>query len=266
VDTFGLFERSPEEEERDERLALLMELRKFRQQHPEQFRRIQNLPLRARVGRADATRAGSTVTFIRSHRRDGFYRLTSGAGVPPAASGGVPAAEAATSLEEITVLEAAREFRAPDLKEKTIPLHAAHHDHVNAALARFKEQSTAQALQAEVADAAQGPNERRALAYLDGFLSLPFVSDEETRLIKAARQAIRRARFLKLQRQINQLQRSTKEVKIAPAALADKLMQILRGYPLLDQADQPITAVHPRFLDTPPDIILSESFDHPPTK
>lgn len=38
----------------------------------------------------------------------------------------------------------------------------------------------------------------------------------------------------------------------------------LVGYPLLDQADQPITAVHPRFLDTPPDIILSESFDHPP--
>ncbi|MHB8523139.1 MAG: helicase-related protein [Limisphaerales bacterium] len=249
VDTFGLFERSPEEEERDERLALLMELRKFRQQHPEQFRRIQNLPLRARVGRADTTRAGSTVTFIRSHRRDGFYRLLADA-----------------ALEEITLLEAAREFRAPDPKEKTIPLHAAHHDHVNAALARFKEQSTAQALQAEVADAAQGPNERRALAYLDGFLSLPFVSDEEKHFIKAARQAIRRARFLKLQRQINQLQRSTKEVKIAPAALADKLMQILRGYPLLDQSDQPVTAVHPRFLDTPPDIILSESFDHSPTQ
>ena len=93
-------------------------------------------------------------------------------------------------------------------------------------------------------------------------LSLPFVSDEEKHLIKAARQAIRRARFLKLQRQINQLQRSTKEVKIAPAALADKLMQILRGYPLLDQSDQPVTAVHPRFLDTPPDIILSESFNY----
>ena len=36
----------------------------------------------------------------------------------------------------------------------------------------------------------------------------------------------------------------------------------LRGYPLLDQSDQPVTAVHPRFLDTPPDIILSESFDY----
>src|SRR5207244_1052062 len=44
--TFGLFERAPEDDERDERLVLLMELRQFRQQHPEKFRRIQNLSLR----------------------------------------------------------------------------------------------------------------------------------------------------------------------------------------------------------------------------
>jgi len=34
----------------NERLALLMELRQFRQQHPEQFPPHQGLPLRARVG------------------------------------------------------------------------------------------------------------------------------------------------------------------------------------------------------------------------
>ena len=38
-----------------------------------------------------------------------------------------------------------------------------------------------------------------------------------------------------------------------PGAMSSR-MQILRGYPLLDQSDQPVTAVHPRFLDTPPDI------------
>jgi superfamily II DNA/RNA helicase len=247
VDNFGLFERSPEEEERDERLALLMELRKYREQHPENFRRILNLPLRARVGRSDTKRAGSTVTFIRSKRRDGFYRL--------APEG---------TLEEIALLEAAREFRTPDPKEEAIPLHAAHYDHINTALTRFKEQSTAQALQADVAEAVQGPNERRALAYLDGFLSLTFVSEDEKRLIIAAKQAIRRARFMKLQRQINQLQRSTKEVKLTPAALADKLVEILRGYPLFDKTEQSPASIHPRLTDTPPDIILSESFDRKP--
>ncbi len=249
VDTFGLFDRSPEEEERDERLALLMELRQFRQQHPEQFRRIKGLPLRARVGRADASRAGSTATFIRSQRRDAFYLLKAGA-----------------EIEEVTLLEAAREFRALDPAEKAIPLHAAHHDHVNAALDAFKEAVTADTLQAQTVDAAQGPNERKALQYLDGFASLPFVSEEERHLIRAAQAAIRRARFQNLQRQVNQLHRSTKDVKLTPAALADKLMQILRSYPLETASTEAKAApVQLRPLDTAPEIILSESFEQSPS-
>jgi hypothetical protein len=124
----------------------------------------------------------------------------------------------------------------------------------------FKESVVAEALQAETVDATQGPNEQRALRYLDGFASLPFVNEEERALIKAAKSAIRRARFQKLQRQVNQLQRATKKIKITQAALADKLMQILRSYPLQQADDAPITAL-PRALDTTPDIILSESFD-----
>jgi superfamily II DNA or RNA helicase len=258
VDTFGLFDRSPEEEERDERLGLLMELRQFRQQHPEQFRRIKGLPLRARVGRADASRAGSTVTFIRSQRRDAFYRLRPS----PAGEGG----RDDSAIEEISLLEAAREFRAPDPSEQAIPLHAAHYDHVNAALNAFKEAVTTDTLQAQTVDATQGPNERKALQYLDGFLSLPFVNEEERHLIRAAQAAIRRARFQNLQRQVNQLHRSTKEVKLTPAALADKLMQILRSYPLETTSTESKAApVQLRPLDTTPEIILSESFDHPPT-
>lgn len=248
VDSFGLFDRSPEEEERDERLALLMELRQFRNQHPEEFRRIKGLPLRARVGRADAKRQGSTVSFIRSQRRDAFYRL-----------------RAKAEAEEITLLEAAREFRALDPAEKAIPLHAAHHDHVNAALEAFKEAVTTDTLQSQTVDAAQGPNERKALQYLDGFLSLPFVNEAERHLIQAAKLAIRRARFQNLQRQVNKLHRSTKEVKLTPTALADKLMEILRTYPLETPTDDPKAApVQLRPLDTTPEIILSESFDHPP--
>lgn len=243
VDNFGLFERSPEEEDRDQRLALLMELRQFRQQNPEEFRRIKGLPLRARVGRAHEPRAGSTVTFIRSQRRDAFYR-----------------AKPDGSIEEIALLEAADEFRAPDPKEKAIPLHAAHHDHINSALVKFKESVIAESLQAETVDATQGPNEQRSLRYLDGFANLPFVNEGERALIQSAKTAIRRARFQNLQRQINQLQRSTKTVKLTPAALADKLMQILRTYPLQQASEAPVSAAA-RPLDTTPDIILSESFD-----
>lgn len=158
-------------------------------------------------------------------------------------------------------MEAAAEFRAPDRNEPAIPLHAAHHEHINAALDKFKETVVAEALQAQTVDATQGPNEQRALRYLDGFVSLPFVNEDERALIQAAKLAIRRARFQNLQRQINQLQRSTKTVKLTPAALADKLMQILRSYPLQQENDTPVSgAASP--LDTTPDIILSESFNY----
>jgi len=245
VDNFGLFDRSAEEEERDQRLALLMELRHFRQQHPEEFRRIKGLPLRARVGRADQPRAGSTVAFIRSQRRDAFYR-----------------AKPDGTMDEISLLEAADEFRATNPKEKAVPVHSAHYDHVNAALTKFRESVVAEALQTGTVDATQGPNEQRALRYLDGFTNLPFVNEEERALIQVAKLAIRRARFQNLQRQINQLQRSTKTVKLAPAALADKLIQILRSYPL-QQGNEPPVSTAARPLDAAPDIILSESFDQP---
>jgi len=246
VENFGLFERAPEDEERDERLQLLMELRRFRQQYPDKFRRIQKLPLRARVGRADASRAGSTVTFIRSNRRDGFYRV-----------------KADGSLEEVTILEAAKEFRAPDPKEKAIPLHAKHHEHVNAALTSFKELAVTAALTGQTVEHTPNPHERKALEYLDTFLGLPILGEDEKRIIQAAKLAVRRARFQNLQREINKLQKSVKSIQIAAAVQADKLMAILREYPLLDADEQPATSVNPKLLDTPPDIILSESFDHP---
>jgi hypothetical protein len=116
------------------------------------------------------SRAGSTVAFIRSQRRDAFYR-----------------AKPDGTLDEISLLEAADEFRAPDPKEKAIPLHAAHHDQINSALIKFRESVVAEALQAETVDATQGPNEQRALRYLDGFASLPFVNEEERALIQAAK-------------------------------------------------------------------------------
>lgn len=243
VDSFGLFERSPEESERDERLGLLMELREFRRKHPEEFKRIQNLPLRARVGRRDAARDQTTVTFIRSKQRDGFYRLG-----------------AAEEPEELTIVEAAREFRAADPAERAVALHDAHHAHVNAALRRCEEQAVTERIQRDTVETAQGPNERRALAYLDGFLNLNFVSERESALIKSARSAIQRARFQNLPRQINQLLRATKQTKLTPVALLAKLMEILDTYPLAEEQATATTAETAQRLEGEAVIILSESF------
>src|SRR5207247_5334412 len=146
-------------------------------------------------------------------------------------------------------------------QEPAIPHHTGQHDHINAGLEKFRQSVVAETLQAQIVDGAQGPNEQRAVRYLDGFTGLPFVNEEERTLIHSAKLAIRRARFQNLQRQVNALQRSTKTVKLTPTALTDKLIQILRTYPLQQADAPPVTAAGSRPLDTSPDSILSQSFD-----
>ncbi|MGD9685466.1 MAG: helicase-related protein [Desulfobacter sp.] len=241
--TFGLFDRDVEEE-RDERLVFLMELRKFKADNPEKFRRIRNLPLRARTGRSQSDLDGKTVTFIRNQKRDAFYRI----GLDD-------------EIEELSFVETARIYQAT-VDEASHPLHDRHHDHVNLALDDFAGKLQAEAIQHKVVDTAQGPNERKALSYLDGFLKLPFISEAEKRRIRGAKHAIKLARFAQLQRGINDLAKSQKKTPVTAVALLEKLMEILNRYPLgpeFEETEQPVIAVKTSG-ELRPEIIISESF------
>ena len=245
IQSFGLFEKDVDEE-KDERLAYLMELRKFREENPEEFRRIRNLPLKARVGRKDRTKKDSTICFIRNNRRDAFYWVKD--------SG---------ELEEMGFVEVAKEFRA-DKPEVGIELHDKHHEQVGAAVEDFNEKLKAEMASGQVVDTTQGPNEKRALAYLDGFLSFPFVNDSEKEKIKAAKIAVKSAKFQKLQREINALKKNAKKEKIKPIDLLDAIIRILNKYPI-DSAESnsvsPIVTVK-SFEKMKPEIIISESYSY----
>lgn len=241
-ESFGLFDKEVEEE-RDERLAFLMELRKFKAESPEKFRRIRNLPLRARAGRQRHDLAQQSITFIRNQRRDAFYL-----------------AGPRTNLDELSFVEAAHIFKAVTA-EAVHPLHDRHHEQVNMALMDFAHKLQTEAVQHRVVDAAQGPNEKKALAYLDGFLNLPFVSEPEKKRIQAAKYAIKMAKFAKLQRGINELAKSQKKTPVTPAVLVEKLMEILNRYPLEHESEdlpQPVVTI--RTAELAPEIIISESF------
>lgn len=246
VDNFGLFDKAVEEE-RDERLQWLGELRKYRAAFPDEFRRIRNLPLRARVGRLDATQAGTTLVFIRNRRRDAFHRVGSG-------------------IEEISFVEMARAFRA-EVPEKGIPLHDAHHDHVNGALAHFDTQLQSEAAQQRAIDTTQSPHERRALRFLDELLSLPSLNASEKSLLRAAKLAVRKAQFQKLQRDLGKMEKAVRKpgAKVVPAVLIDQAVALLTKYPLHTLTDTPHSAhTVPAPPDRAPDIILSESFSASP--
>jgi len=214
VDTFGLFDKDLEEE-RDEALAYLDELRRFRQQNPDRFRTIKNLPLRARTGRRERHRAGATITFVRNQRRDAFYYSAPGA-----------------DMEELSFVEAARIFKAV-AGEKAHPLHSDHHSHVNAAIAHFKESLQREAASDQVVEVKTGPNETKALKFLAVFINHPnLASEAEKALLRAGQNAIRKATFAKLQRALNALEKKHTKEKMKPAHLLDAILEILRGFPL----------------------------------
>lgn len=242
IETFGLFDREIEEE-RDERLAYLMELREFKEKNPELYRKIKNLPLRCRTGRKDKLSDTSSLTFIRNERRDAFYFI-----------------KPDNSLEELTFVETARRFKTV-VSEKSLPLHEKHHEQIQAAVEDFRTKLNEEASAERVVDATQGPNERKAKQFLDMFLSMPITGSEEKRLIEAAKLAIRRGRFTALQRDINKLQRNIKKAPLKPAALLDKLIAILDKFPLdpNEEEDTPLLNVKAD-LPLQPEIIISESF------
>jgi superfamily II DNA/RNA helicase len=245
TESFGLFDKNIQEE-KDERLGYLMELRKFKEENEALFRRIKNMPLRARVGRKDRPKNDTTICFIRNDRRDAFYWIRN-----------------EQLLEEMSFVETAKEFRA-DPPEKGIPLHDAHHEHVNLAMNDFGLKVQAEASKGMVVDTTQGPNEKKALAYLDGFLNLPFISTDESNKIKAAKQAIKLGRYQKLQRDVNALKRNVKKTPLKPVELLDAVLRIIALYPIEtnDNTDNRPTVTIKSLHNLRPEIIISESFSY----
>ena len=144
--------------------------------------------------------------------------------------------------------------------ERPTKLHDLHHEQVQTAVARFQAQVEAEKAQDKKVDVSQGPNEKKALTFLDAFLSLPFISEDEKTLVGLAKDAIRRGRFQNLQRDINKLQKT--QSKVQAAIPLEHLMKILTGYPL-SQPDEDLTvmpAAPAVVAPTEPAIIISESF------
>lgn len=246
TDSFGLFDKNIEEE-RDERLIYLMKLRKIKEDNPELFKKIKNMPLRARAGRKHKILNGSTICFIRNQKRDAFYYC-----------------KPDDSLDELTFVESAKQFEAR-AEEKQIPLHEFHHVQVNKAIKSFSEQIQKESAKDKKVDVTQGPNEKKAIAYLDAFFNIKLASQEEVELIHLAKKAIRYGRFQNLQRDINKLQNAVKVKHVQPVILLEKLMQILNSYPLKSISEndlQPSEQFELSFSELNPEIIISESFSY----
>ena len=245
-ESFGLFDKNADEE-RDEKLRYLMWLRQLKEDNPDLIKRISKMPLRARVGRKSKLIPMSTITFIRNKRRDAFTFIREDG-----------------SIEELTFLEAVKEFEAR-IEEKAIPLHDKHHEQVAKAIEIFSEKEEDAKAATKKVVTTQGPNEKKALAYLDGFLHVSNITDEELTLIAKAKRAISTGKFQQLQRDINKLQSATKKAPVKMVILLEQLMKIITSYPLehVELNTHEVQTVNCMKVtkELVPEIIISESFN-----
>lgn len=244
-ESFGLFDKNIDEE-RDEKLRYLMWLRQLKAENPDLIKHINKLPLRARVGRKSKLLPGSTIVFIRNKRRDAFTFI-----------------RANGDVEDLTFLEAAKEFEAR-IDEKSIPLHAKHHEQVAKAIEIFASMEKESQVAKRKVNPSQGPNEKKALIYLDGFTNIPDISDQELDLIEKAKIAITTGKFQQLQRDINKLRTATKKTPVKPVVLLEQLIKIISAYPLehiQDNTRDKYTQQGKITDEFTPEIIISESFN-----
>lgn len=245
TESFGLFDKTVNEE-KDEKLRILLELRKFKKENPDLFKQIKNMPARARVGRKSPVLKGATITFIRNEKRDAFLLVKENG-----------------EIDELTFLQAEKEYYAK-VTEKAIPLNEYHHEQVTSAVELFSYKLEEEKSKERKIDTTQGPNEKRALAFLDGLTNVQIANSQEKVLLQNAKTAIRLGKFQHLQRDINKLAKAVKVTPVKPSILLEEMMKILNKYPLVAIEDDAVSSIQPVFYlkEFKPEIIISESFNN----
>ena len=243
TESFGLFDKTINEE-KDEKLRILLELRKFKKDNPDLFKQIKNMPTRARVGRKSPVLKGATITFIRNEKRDAFLLVKENG-----------------EIDELTFLQAEKEYHAK-VTEKQIFLHDKHHEQVQSATMLFANKLEEEKSRDRKVDIKEGPNERKAKEYLTAFLNSKVANAEEAILIKNAVAALRVGKFQQLQRDVNKYAKNAKDLSLATKL--EGLIKLLNKYPLQAVDEDTIEQLPPVFniKEFKPEIIISESFNN----
>ena len=218
-----------------------MELRKFKEENEIYFRKLKAKSKRQRVGRKKNELKKGTISFIRSERRNGFYFVNRN-----------------QKIDAKTFLETAKIFKT-NKSEKPIALHIDHHKQVEKALKEFDKEQHEKAVENQAVDTRLGPQTKQALSFLDACSRIDFLDDLEKEIIESAKKAIKLAKFIELQREINRQKNLAKKAKLSINQTVDGLLKILKKYPIDNLESTEKGSINSQVLN--PEIIISESFN-----
>ena len=234
--TFGIFDKNIEEE-KNEKLSFLMDLREFKKNNEIYFRKIQNMSKRQRVGRKNNLLKNGTISFIRSDRRNGFYFV-----------------DKKQDIKQKTFIETIKIFKAKK-NEKSLNLHNYHHTQVEKALNEFKKEQYKKVSEHQGVDIKLGPQTKQALSFLDACSRVDFLNEIEKELIESGKKALKDSKFIEFQMEVIRHKNLTKKANLKITQTIDGLMKILKKYPLEGKNLETNNTS-----EETPEIIISESY------
>ena len=231
-------------EEESEIQKYLVELRGFRKAHPKEFKKVQNLPFRARVGRSNVSVKqdvypipGSTIAYLKSKNHPGVFFYVSKEDV----------------LAELSFIEAVRIFKCAE-DENTIPLHSRHHAHVQQSLEYFKEDIQAQTVET-ITRKSLNPAENKAISNIQMIIGASPTAQKKA-VLGATIDMIKSGGIKGLSRDINDYFK-THSLKDIPSFIDELFREVLDNYKIKTGSVKDVTADR---VVRKPYIVLSESF------
>lgn len=240
--SFGLFSANYTEEQ-DERLTILLWLRKFRDEHPEWFKMIADLPLKIRTGRMENNvtnamfPAEATVAYLKNTKRDLFFAVS-----------GQGEAKVISFLDAVKMLCCEEDEPRQDIPE-------IHYGHIAGFLEGFEQHHQEVAVKRQAVSNVLLPQQKQALKYLTAMSKLPIVNDDELRLMEKAKDAISQQKYVKLYKEVNAISKNN----LKPVENLQRLMQAIGKY--IDETLEEKATQRKDDCETGgrPDVIISET-------
>ena len=249
VEQFELFKEGVKGDE-DKRLYYLQIIRKFKDENPREFKRIQKFPLKARTARnlKNAKKEdlpASTVAFLQSPYKTEFYQINEKMQVIP-----------------LTFVEAAEIFEAK-ANESAFDIPKQHFDHIQAALQVFEQDFFGAATETvTTTDQADGIS-RQAQKFLRDFRQISKREETKTACTNISA-LIERGVYTPLPNEVKKLRQQLDKKKILYGEAENLLVKLAAKYDALDNGGETEngsqSAASEVDFNIEPEIVLSETF------
>ncbi len=239
IGTFGIFDENIQEE-KNETMPFLEEIRQFKKDHPEDYKRIKDLPTKVRNAVKNATHKNTTLVFARTEDKGSsrFYLVKD-----------------KTNIENYGFINTAKLLKCtPGIQ--SVALHNQHYPQVLSALGNFKAEIEQNIIN-QTQNKSLSVSEKKAINFLKSINNLPNTNADEQTKIKQAINAIENKRFQRLTKNINKLSKNIKGIK--PIVILAKTLEIIEEFDVNRHIESDITQ-EKSSKDTQPSIVISQSY------